>query len=120
MTFDWKEFLNLAEWLHSNSIVGQSQEAASRSATSRAYFASFCHARNFASDKQGFIPSKHWQDHVILRKHFQNKAMPEIADDLEELKKWRNTCDYDDSIVNLPDIVNSALMQSKKIISTLK
>jgi uncharacterized protein (UPF0332 family) len=45
MTFDWREYLTLAENLYTNSHNFPNQEACFRVAISRAYYAAFCTAR---------------------------------------------------------------------------
>lgn len=51
MTFDWTEFLKLARELQERADDADlpfAPEAAKRTAVSRAYYAAFCHARNYA------------------------------------------------------------------------
>jgi uncharacterized protein (UPF0332 family) len=49
MTFDWREYLTLAENLCTNSHTFPNQEACFRVAISRAYYAAFCTARNYST-----------------------------------------------------------------------
>lgn len=57
MTFNWKEYLEIAKFLKNiNDSLSEknakfSTEAAYRVAISRAYYAAFCYARNHAKDK---------------------------------------------------------------------
>jgi hypothetical protein len=50
MAFDWKEFLELARILGRDAEGSGHREAFLRSALGRAYYAAFCHARNYARD----------------------------------------------------------------------
>ena len=100
MPFDWKEYFSLAQYLNSGSS-SFSSEAGARSAISRAYYAAFCHARNYARDNHGFKPTNKAVDHALVRDHFRNKGMYNIAIWLEDLRKDRNRCDYDDEVLNL-------------------
>lgn len=66
MGFDWNEYLILAQFLGGDCGISYSEEAARRAAVSRAYYAAFCSARNYASSKLGFIPTKTGKDHGKL------------------------------------------------------
>ena len=120
MAFDWKEYLELARFLQGQSGTSYSQEAAYRSAVSRAYYAAFCHARNYARDRENFSPTGRAVDHQLVRKHFQQQGRIIIASELEDLRQWRNTCDYDDNVGNLNQLVQSALQSAQDIIEKLK
>lgn len=63
MTFDWREYLTLAENLCTNSHTFPNQEACFRVAISRAYYAAFCTARNYAKDYDRLILRKTGEDH---------------------------------------------------------
>lgn len=119
MAFDWKEYLDLARYLQGHGGMSFSQEAAFRSSVSRAYYAAFCYARNYAVNKEGFIPKKTAADHERLRLHFQNRRKSDIADDLGDLRLWRNMCDYDDSVTNIKVLLSSAITQAQEIINKL-
>jgi len=58
MAFDWREYFKLSQFLQGQG-VSFTQEAAFRCAVSRAYYAAFCHARNYARDRLGFSPNIH-------------------------------------------------------------
>lgn len=93
MPFTWKAYLELAHFLYSQA-VSPSAEAAYRSAVSRAYYAAFCHVRNYARDQLGFTPRYDADDHGRLRA-FLNKGKTRIlASRLDRLRQWRNECDY--------------------------
>jgi len=98
MGFDWKEYLDLARFLAGQSD-SYSHEAAHRSGVSRAYFAAYCHARDYATGQLGFTPSGGVEDHGHLRQHYKSRGQTAIAIDLDKLRQWRNQCDYD-SIVS--------------------
>jgi len=128
MAFDWREYLILAKFLLGEEGASCSEEAARRAAVSRAYYAAFCYARNFASNKLGFIPTRTGRDHGLLIAHYEAKekldsALFGIADDLDELLDYRKTCDYDDDVIVLTDfksLVKCALEDAQEIIGILK
>jgi len=107
VAFDWREFLQLAKALRSFSVPSFSAEAAKRSAVSRAYYAAFCHTRNYAEKHLGFQRTRSGKDHGFLRKHLgqQGPYWKQIEDELRDLHEWRKRCDYDDAISNNLDIM---------------
>jgi len=118
MQFDWREYLNLAQSL-AQSTYCFNQEAAFRCATSRAYYAAFCYARNYARDKQDFSPTYKSEDHRLIRKHFKGKGMCKIVRFLENLRQWRNDCDYDDIVPNVSLLAKNAINEAQKLINIL-
>lgn len=120
MSFDWTEYLRLARFLETASGEGFSQEAALRCAVSRAYYSAFCYARNYASFHEGFLPQKHHEDHGNLRKHFTGVKKIKIADILDRLRQWRNSCDYEDTVTNLSLLFNQAVSQAAEVLKGLK
>lgn len=115
MPFNWREYLKLAQFLQGHGGESFSQEAAFRCAVSRAYYAAFCHARNFASVKQSFEPSYKAADHSLLKKHFSGTGRIDIARKLDCLRIWRNNCDYDDDVSNINQMLNDAIKHSSDI-----
>ena len=118
MPFDWTEFLALARDLGRRSGPSYSPEAASRTSVSRAYYAAFCYARNYAENKFGFQRTRTGRDHSLLRNHLRNlsEPWPEIAEYLEDLQKWRGQCDYGDEIHNLDALVLNAMETAEEVI----
>jgi hypothetical protein len=100
MPFDWRENLAVARLLHGHTGAGISQEAMLRGVIGRAYYAAYGHARRYACDYLGFVPRRRLeertQDHGRLRAHLRQRRRMLVSDKLEELRDWRNVCDYDD------------------------
>mgnify|MGYP001035700768 CR=1 FL=1 len=122
MAFDWTEYLKLANYIQqqgNKSILHK--EAAYRSAVSRAYYAAFCYARNCARDNHGFKPRYNRQDHEDLPNFFVSIQKSNVADILDELRQWRNSCDYDDiSPSNLTMMSVVAISNANYIISNVR
>jgi hypothetical protein len=95
-----------------------SQKADFRCAGSRSYYAAFCHARNYAGDHQGFLPSNTAYDHHRVRTHFRKRDIT-VAIALERLRQWRNDRDYDDAVAGLPQLLRSAIAEAPKIFNRL-
>jgi len=96
MAFQWSDFLVIADSLHKSGKSAQlPPEAAYRCAISRAYYAAFCHARDYAALHLGFYPTKKAIDHETLRKHLFRHGKGTISTKLDQLREWRNDSDYD-------------------------
>lgn len=122
MVFAWSEFLNIARFLHfqgkGNSIP---QEAAYRCAVSRAYYAAFCHSLCYATIRMQYIPEKNEKDHTKLRVHLLRRGLPDVSLNLDQMRQWRNRCDYDNPTTMATEtIVNSAISRADTIVSSLQ
>lgn len=117
MSFDWREFLKLAQDLGGRNRAGYSSEACNRTAISRAYYAAFCFTRNYAEAHLEFRPERTVKDHSKLREYFTRLGgkWAEIAEKLDELRKWRNKCDYEDTVSNLSALIKYALANANEV-----
>ena len=120
MDFDWTEYFHLAQCLQDGEGFEFSKEAARRCAASRAYYAAFCHARNFARDRHGFKPTYTDEDHRLVRKHFRQGSTVAVARRLTTLRQYRNKCDYDDCVPNLHSLVGHAIKSAGEVFADLK
>jgi len=120
MAFEWREYFDLARFLARGGGSDYTHEAAHRSAVSRAYYAAFCHARNYARDRHHFFPTTTPKDHERVRTHFRKQGRADIARHLETLRQWRNRCDYNDAVFNIAGLLHSAITQAQKILDGLK
>lgn len=119
MAFDWKEYLDLAEFLGTGGGQHYTQEAACRSAVSRSYYAAFCYARNFARDNHGFRPTSTPEDHELVRRHFRGCGRTNVAQCLDALRQWRNDCDYRDTVPNIEILTKPAVMEAHKVFNQI-
>ncbi len=123
MTFDWAEYLNLAQELAGRATTPSTREARMRSAVSRAYYAAFCKARNQLRDGgDREIPST-GEAHPYVWNKFQSRSEPlcrKIGQNGNRLRRKRRAADYDDAISNLPSLALTALAESEQIISALR
>jgi hypothetical protein len=113
MAFNWIEYLEI-----SRSLLGleahHSEEAAHRSAVSRAYYAAYCYARNHARDREGLILTNRPSDHGLVRRHHLKKGRVDLASELDDLRQWRNSCDYEDELEGNPKLLVAMAVQSAK------
>lgn len=119
MTFDWTQYLRLAEELAGQGTAPPAPEARFRSAVSRAYYAAYCSARN----QLGFpVPANVQNEHTYVWSQYRESrdiVRREIGENGFRLRKQRNTADYEDTVLNLPSRTAKALRVSRRIISQL-
>jgi len=124
MSFDWSQYLRLAEELAGQGSTSPCQEAKWRSSVSRSYYAAFCTARNHLRDMDGVtIPSE--GVHKFVRETFVKSgdmSRKQIGTSLDRLRIDRNKTDYDDTMDIakwLPLTTVMDLMTSQQVISDI-
>jgi len=99
MSFDWIDYLKLAQALQANPDIPGPKEASLRSAASRAYYAAFKSAVNFARS-EGFEPKYTGEDHWSIKRHYQyyhpdnSDIRGKISVELGRLYDNRRMADY--------------------------
>lgn len=125
MSFDWNQYLELAVDLTQNlpqNMSDQEREARWRAAISRAYYAAFCLARNFAIRRDGFTFRRE-NEHAELWRHFENyddRTRLVIYQTGYRLRGLRTRVDYHDEVKINPTEVAKALSQAREIIQALR
>lgn len=93
MSFDWKEYVYLAE-----NLMNRTGESCYRSSISRAYYGVFCITRN-RKGYQNYKPKKgeniHWMV-IDAYKNSSDRNEQNIGRTLDELRKSRNDADYNE------------------------
>jgi uncharacterized protein (UPF0332 family) len=123
MTFDWYQYLVLAEYLYDNRDTFPDREACLRAAISKAYYAAFCSARNYARDFDRLVLDETAQDHGSVKKHYIRAPDPknrQVGNSLDRLRDSRNQADYSDEIDKLEELAKAAISQSKQVHTLLK
>lgn len=124
MSFDWREFLILAEGLVSHPESLGSPEASFRSAASRAYYAAYQCALEFACE-EGFEPYYGESGHVYLQKHFSrhrpsDKTYRKISVQLNRLRDLRVKADYQPALPGSPEsLARSAIGMANIVLTCL-
>jgi hypothetical protein len=99
MSFDWSNYLVLAEHIMNRSDWFPDKEACYRSVVSRAYYGVYCLVRNFAREVDKFEAygnaHKELQDHLIKHPH---KARKRLGNQLRRLHENRLKADYYDNL----------------------
>lgn len=96
MAFDFGEFhsfsLSLLRLANGGGVTGCDLEAAYRSVVSRAYYAAFHYARDYAVEL-GFGTGA--SEHERLPKFLHDNLQHTLANRLNQLKRWRVNADYE-------------------------
>ena len=126
MPFNWGEYLNVSRHLENQSRQPNQSldfvEACQRAAVSRAYYAAFCTARNYAQAQMGYTPTKTGDDHKNVRELFRQHPylyMRKVFTNLKRLSRLRKECDYDDTVDNLSKKLQEAVKLAEDILKLL-
>jgi uncharacterized protein (UPF0332 family) len=128
MSFEWAEFLELAEGLYGSPDSPGPEEAALRSAASRAYYAALHCALRFAQE-EGFRCSPSLSIHQELPKYFRGNAFGnkeredrgKIAIELDRLRHRRQEADYEDTLRRSADAqAYFAIGSAQRVLATLR
>jgi len=105
MSFEWADYLELAQNLSASPASPGPEEAALRTATSRAYYAAL-HLASQRAQAEGYIPTFSGDDHQGISRHFRtlgaDRVRKKIASDLDRMRKSRNQADYDLTLTQTP------------------
>lgn len=122
--FDWTDYLTLAR-----RLARERDEASQRSAISRAYYASYCTARNWLLSR-GFVFPDHSQPHFHVWDEFQSQRQAHVWSSLtspahasarevgragRRFRVKRNSADYDNTLPGLTQEVTVALARAEDI-----
>jgi hypothetical protein len=117
--FEWRDFLSVASFLNREVEKSTVPEAFARCVVSRAYYAAFCHARNYARENYGYKPTRDAHDHERVQAHYDANRQCAVANQLDDLRKWRNMCDYQDSVPSVLGFPAKALKAAQKVLDAL-
>jgi hypothetical protein len=124
MSFDWAEYLSLAEDLCGMTVSGPpiGIEAQQRSSVSRAYYAAFILARNRLRDVDHIPVPQTGSAHIFVAQRYEYDPDPQRAQigfALRRLRAARNRCDYDDIVLQLPAFTYVELARAAQIVADL-
>ena len=123
MTFDWTGFFSLAEKLFEDPQSPGPEEACLRSAVSRAYYAAFKVALEFAENTSEFEPTGYGSDHSSLPIHLQgddDKDIRQLGVELRRLRDDRAQADYKDVLDQNPQkLAEKSVDTARNIINEL-
>ena len=128
MDFDWTNYLKLSKSLQkltlSDSISDMGiSEACQRTAVSRAYYAIYHIALNFAERSLGykrFINKEAGRNHTKLAECYKDKGIIDSDSDYKELGRIlintfynRIKCDYDNEVKNTKSQMDNAILNAE-------
>lgn len=123
MSFDWADFLRLAEILQGTlGTTPASDEAVLRSVVSRAYYSAFGLARKRLRIVEGIAVPSTGAAHAAVARHYaraDNRERKRIAAGLLRLRDRRNQCDYDDEVSDLASVAAEALELAREVAELL-
>ncbi len=126
MSFDWQNYLYLAKGLSGNPVSGtENQEAKFRSAISRAYYAAFHVAKDYACNNSQPPDQNAENIHKEIREWFHSnphRLAKQIGDDLNRLRINRNKADYDGNMGSLSivkSITQDAVKRAEYIVTNI-
>lgn len=125
MSFNWSEYLSIAEQLCGMPVTGPpaGAEAQQRAAVSRAYYAAFVSARNRMRDVDRIPIPVGGAAHTFVANLLEQDPDPrrtQIGIQLRRLRIARNTCDYDDIVVtNVPTLAQRSLTRAAQVLADL-
>jgi uncharacterized protein (UPF0332 family) len=123
MSFNWSEYLALAQELFDMSPTSAIKEADLRSAISRAYYAAFCQSRDHLIYKDRDPIPYEVNAHEYIVKRFENSSdarRQKIGQLLHHLRSTRNIADYQDVFFgDLQGRAKAALAEARRVIHLL-
>ena len=123
MSFDWSEYLTLAQELTTKSATSSIQEANLRSAISRAYYAAIHKAQDHLIYKDNSPIPYPVNIHYYVVNEFENSndtTRKKIGELLHHLRSIRNIADYQDSFFgNLQGRTKGVLTEAEEAIRLL-
>lgn len=124
MSFDWSEYLSLAEMLCGVAVSGQPAgvEAHQRAGVSRAYYAAFAAARNRLRDVDRVTIPLAVNPHWFVQQQYVSDPDPRrtlIGLELGRLRRARNLCDYEDTVPRLPALTQRSLGRAGRVLGEL-
>lgn len=124
MSFNWAEYLSVAETLCGMLVTGPpaGAEAHQRAGVSRAYYAGYVSARNRLRDVDRVPIPATGNPHKFVADQYINDPDPlrvQIGIELGRLRRSRNQCDYDDVVRQLPKLTRRSIARAAGILADL-
>lgn len=122
MSFQWSEYLAVAQHLVQHSSRSGYAEACHRAAISRAYYAALLTARSLLSTQWGVEVPETAEIHTFIARWFLNEESieeQEIGALLDRLRNRRRRADYDDDVPNVAALAARSLADAQAVIDRL-
>lgn len=122
MSFEWRQYLNLAKELADEAATSANPEARLRAAIHLAYYAAFNLAKDHLRDKEGIFIPKTSDAHKDVSDLFElspDHLRQLVGSNLTRLRKFRNQADYVPFFPALSGFTTIALRSAEEVISIL-
>ncbi len=122
MSYQWSDYLSVADHLIEFSGQSSYAEACLRASMSRAYYAALLTARSLLRDQWGIEVPATAELHRFIPDWFlseDNVAEQKIGTLLLHLRERRRRSDYDDNIANVSSLAHRSLADAKEVIEWL-
>ena len=122
MSFQWSEYLAVAQHLVQHSASSSYAEACHRAAISRAYYAALLTARSLLSLQWGVEVPETAEIHTFIARWFlaeEGVEEQEIGALLDRLRNRRRRADYDDNVPNVGSLAARSLADAQTVIERL-
>ena len=118
--FDWADYLDVADAL----IAQVGGEAAERSAISRAYYACYGVAWNYAHARHAPL-SRTGRDHTAVWNWFlanpdRDPVHRRVSQNGRRLKQWRIAADYDGAYRGVPSVARNAIVTARRLLADIE
>jgi uncharacterized protein (UPF0332 family) len=115
VTFDWRAVVGLAD-----ELSKRTDEAALRSAISRAYYSAYCYAR----DRAGLNSAGARDSHKLVFDYYERRAHGKLRDfgsnELPSLHRLRKEADYDEEAKITANQAKLVVGRAKKVIAFIE
>lgn len=121
MSFDWSDYLKLANELAPRPVSAAADEAKLRCAISRAYYANYCKIRNHLRDEDGMLIPTHDAHRYVVDTllNSSERKRKDLGKDLNRLRVDRIKADYYDEFNGLASQTEVVLLLAEKVNSNL-
>jgi hypothetical protein len=122
LSFDWSDYLTLANELAPRPVDRATAEARLRSAVSRAYYANYCKARNYLRDQEGCSIPREDAHRFVIEQFIgsDDRKRRDIGKDLNRLKIDRIRADYQDEFNGLAAKTETVLILAGQVSEKLE
>ena len=114
MSFEWKDYVDLAE-----DLLNRAEESCFRSSVSRAYYGVFCISRN-KKNFRNYTPKPGENIHWVVINAYKNSTdrnEQNIGRILDKLRRSRNDADYDESRLIERRLAQRMVISAKQILT---
>lgn len=119
MSFDWADYLKVAQELAGQCGIADRRDAKLRSSISRAYYAVFCLARRYLTTRESATIPAGGEAHEVVERKFR-LVNPSVAENIKRLRIARNRADYNDEVPGLENACALSLSRAECAVNRIR